>query len=97
MSASRLLIGAVTGFYVTLQHTAMARAMAFAAGVLLAVVVVDLVINARGAASLRWTVIGILCGAAVFRSVNWLLSQGGAQHRKRCGECVEQPKGAAAR
>ena len=44
--------------------------MTFAAGVLLAVVAVDLVINARGAASLRWTVIGLLCGAAVFSSVN---------------------------
>jgi zinc transporter, ZIP family len=66
--------------------------MTFAAGVLLAVVAVDLVINARGAAGLHWTVIGMLCGAAVFSSVNWLLSQGGAQHRKRCGECVEQPE-----
>src|SRR5215213_7437046 len=52
---------------------------------------VDLVIEARGAASLHWTVIGLLCGATVFSSVNWLLSRRGAQHRKRCGECVEQP------
>ena len=35
---------------------------------------------------------GLLCGAAVFSFVNWLLSRRGAQHRKRCGECVEQPK-----
>jgi ZIP family zinc transporter len=35
---------------------------------------------------------GLLCGAAVFSSVNWLLSRRGAQHRKRCGECVEQPE-----
>jgi ZIP family zinc transporter len=66
--------------------------MTFAAGVLLAVVAVDLVIEARGAASLQWTVTGLLCGAAAFSSVNWLLSLRGAQHRKRCGECVEQPK-----
>src|ERR687896_42938 len=46
---------------------------------------------ARGAASLHGTVMGLLCGAAVFSSVNWLLSRRGAQHRKRCGECVEQP------
>src|SRR5262249_52494293 len=87
VSASGLLIGAVGGFYVPLQHTTVARAMTFAAGVMLAVVAADLVINARGAASLHWTVIGMLCGAAVFSCVNWLLSQGGAQHRKRCGEC----------
>ncbi|MFY9608099.1 MAG: ZIP family metal transporter [Blastocatellia bacterium] len=92
LSASGLLIGAVGGYYTQLRHTAIARAMTFAAGVLLAVVAVDLVINARGAASLQWTVMGLLCGAAVFSSVNWLLSRRGAQHRKRCGECVEQPE-----
>jgi len=53
VSASGLLIGAVGGFYVPLQHTTIARAMTLAAGVLLAVVAVDLVINARGAASLH--------------------------------------------
>ena len=92
ISASGLLIGAVAGYYMPLQHTTVARAMTFAAGVLLAVVAVDLVINARGAASLHWTVMGMLCGAAIFSSVNWLLSLRGAQHRKRCGECVEQPE-----
>ena len=80
------------GYYASLQHTTIARTMTFAAGVLLAVVAVDLVINARGAASLHWTVMGLLCGAAVFSSVNWLVSRRGAQHRKRCGECVEQPE-----
>src|SRR5688572_7805463 len=69
--ASGLLIGAVGGYYTALQHTSIARAMTFAAGVLLAVVAVDLVINARGAASLHWTVMGLLCGAAVFSSVNF--------------------------
>jgi ZIP family zinc transporter len=92
LSASGLLIGAVGGYYTSLRHTAIARTMTFAAGVLLAVVAVDLVIDARGAASLHWTVAGLLCGAAVFSSINWLLSRHGAQHRKRCGECVEQPE-----
>src|SRR5688572_1528095 len=92
VSASGLLIGAVGGYYTELKHTTIARVMTFAAGVLLAVVAVELVINARGATSLYWTVIGLLCGAAVFSSVNWLLSCRGAKHRKRCGECVEQPE-----
>ena len=91
LSASGLLIGAVGGYYTLLQHTAIARVMTFAAGILLAVVAMDLVINARGAASLHWTVMGLLGGAAVFSSVNWLLSRHGARHRKRCGECVAQP------
>ena len=90
LSASGLLIGAVGGYYTTLQHAIIARVMTFAAGVLLAVVAMDLVFKARGAASLHWTVMGMLCGAAVFSSVNWSLSRRGAQHRKRCGECVEQ-------
>ena len=92
LSASGLLIGAVGGYYASLQHSTVARAMTFAAGVLLAVVAVDLVINARGAASVYWAVTGLLCGAAMFSFVNWLLSRRGAQHRKRCGECVEQPE-----
>ena len=92
LSASGLLIGAVGGYYTWLQHTTISRVMTFAAGVLLAIVAVELVIDARGAASLQWTVVGLLCGAAVFSSVNWLLSRSGAKHRKRCGECVEQPK-----
>jgi ZIP family zinc transporter len=91
LSASGLLIGAVGGYYTALQHRTIARIMTFAAGVLLAVVAVDLVIEARDVTTLHWTVIGLLCGAAVFSSVNWLLSQRGAQDRKRCGECVEQP------
>ena len=92
VSASGLLIGAVGGYYTPLQHAAIARAMTFAAGVLLAVVAVDLVINARSAASLHWMVTGMLCGAAAFSSANWFLSLRGARHRKRCGECVEQPE-----
>lgn len=91
LSASGLLIGAVAGYYTRLQHTAIARVMTFASGVLLAVVAVDLVYDARSAASLTWTVVGLLGGAALFSTVNWLLSRRGAQHRKRCGECVAQP------
>ena len=91
LSSSGLLIGAVAGYYAPLGHTTVARAMTFAAGVLLAVVAVDLVVKSRAAASLHWTATGLLCGAAVFSSVNWLFSRRGAQHRKRCGECVAQP------
>jgi hypothetical protein len=60
LSASGLLIRATGGYYTALQHTTIARAMTFAAGVLLAVVAVDLVIKARGAASLHGTVMGLL-------------------------------------
>ena len=92
LSASGLLIGAVGGYFTWLQHATIARVMTFAAGVLLAVVAVDLVLDDRGATSLYLTVMGLVCGAATFSFVNWLLSRRGAQDRKRCGECVEQPK-----
>ncbi|MGH7525543.1 MAG: hypothetical protein ACREMX_02445 [Gemmatimonadales bacterium] len=91
-SASGLLIGAVGGYYTWLQHTTIASVMTFASRRTSGSGGVDLVINARGATSLYWTVMGLLCGAAVFSSVNWLLSRRGAQHRERCGECVEQPE-----
>jgi ZIP family zinc transporter len=92
LSASGLLIGAAGGVYLSMQHTVVARVMTLSAGILLAVVAVDLVIYARASATLTWTVIGLLGGAAVFSSVNWRLSRHGARHRKRCGECVEQPQ-----
>ncbi len=91
LSASGLVIGALGGYFTSLRHSTIARVMTFASGVLLAVVAVDLVINARGAASLDRAVMGLLGGAAVFSSVNWLLSRRGARDRKRCGECVKQP------
>jgi ZIP family zinc transporter len=91
LAASGLLLGAVGGYYTSLQHTNIARTMTFAAGVLLAVVAIDLVINSRGATSLPMTVTGLLSGGAAFSSVNWLLSRYGAEHRKRCGECAVQP------
>ena len=91
LSASGLLIGAVGGYYLSLQHTAVARAMTLSAGVLLAVVAIELVIHARASASLSLTVVGLLSGAAVFSCVNGILSRRGARDRKRCGECVEQP------
>jgi ZIP family zinc transporter len=65
--------------------------MTFSAGILLAIVAVDLVGSARAAVDLQWTVFGLLGGGAVFSTLNGILSRRGAEHRKRCGECVEQP------
>jgi ZIP family zinc transporter len=91
LSATGLLIGALGGYYLPLRHTVIARVMTLAAGILLAAVAVELVVNARASAKLTWTVVGLLGGAAVFSSVNGWLARRGAQDRKRCGECVEQP------
>jgi ZIP family zinc transporter len=35
--------------------------------------------------------LSLLLGAAVFSASNALLARFGAAHRKRCGECVQQP------
>ena len=35
--------------------------------------------------------LSLLLGAAVFSASNALLTRFGAAHRKRCGECVQQP------
>ena len=91
LSAVGLLIGAVCGYSKSLKHSTIARTMTFAAGVLLAVVAVDLVTHARGVASAQRIVIGLLSGAGIFSFINWEISRRGAPHRKRCGECVEQP------
>ena len=76
LSASGLLIGAAGGYYAPLRHTTIARAMTFASGVLLAVVAVDLVVSARSATSLHWTVIGLLCGAVPLWLVPLLTAPG---------------------
>jgi ZIP family zinc transporter len=91
ISASGLLLGAAGGYYLPLQHTFIARVMTLSAGTLLAVVAVELVISSRAAASLTFTVVGLLAGGATFSCVNSALSRSGARDRKRCGECVEQP------
>ena len=85
LSASGLLIGAAGGYYAPLQHATIARAMTFAAGVLLAVVAVDLVINARGAASLHGTVTGtaVWRGGVQFRELAPLPPRGTASQTLR--------------
>jgi ZIP family zinc transporter len=35
--------------------------------------------------------LSLLLGAAVFSASNALLARFGAAHRKRCGECIQQP------
>jgi zinc transporter, ZIP family len=92
LSATGLLVGAAGGYYAPLGHSTVARAMTLAAGVLLAVVAVDLITDARRMASLYLNVACLVSGATVFSSVNWLLARQGAKQRKRCGECVKQPE-----
>lgn len=91
VAGSGLLLGAIGGYLTSLSHSAISRTMAIASGVLLSVVAVDLVGHARASAGLSWVVVSLLLGAATFSAVNVVLARYGAKHRKRCGECIEQP------
>ena len=92
LAGAGLLIGAAAAFFIELPHRVIAAVMGFGAGVLIAVLSVDLMEEAFAEGGALPTIGGFLVGALVFSSVNWLLSKRGAKHRNRCGGCVEQSK-----
>lgn len=86
-----LLAGAAAGMYAPLEHRGIARAMALGAGVLLAVLSLELLGAAtREGGAVRVTAAFAL-GAVAFSLANAWLARRGARDRKRCGGCVEQP------
>lgn len=87
-----LFLGAMVGYYVKLHHREIATIMGFGGGVLISILSFDLVEEAYGQTGFEMTAIGFLAGGIVFSTANWLLAKMGAQHRKRCGECVQQPR-----
>jgi zinc transporter, ZIP family len=93
LAGSGLLIGAVIAvtLYDVLSHRIIAAVMGFGAGVLVAVLSVDLMEVAFRDGGAGAAVAGLLLGAALFSAVNWWLARYGARHRNRCGGCVEQP------
>lgn len=92
LSASGLVIGAAiaVGFYERLSHRVIAAVMGFGGGVLIAVLSVDLMEKAFTRGGPLPSIIGLLLGAFVFSALNWRLARQGAEHRNRCGGCVEQ-------
>lgn len=96
LGASSLLLGAAVGYWLRLPHSAVAGAMAFAAGVLLALVSFDLIERSYQAAGLLPTSIGFIGGVALFTGCNQLLIRSGGQHRKRsgCNPCERQTSSA---
>jgi ZIP family zinc transporter len=86
-----LLIGAIAGAFSTIRHHAMAMAMSVGAGLLLAGVSLKVAADAIRIAGPASAALSLLLGAAVFSTINALLVRFGAAHRKRCGECVQQP------
>ncbi|GAB5536774.1 MAG: ZIP family zinc transporter [Rubricoccaceae bacterium] len=65
--------------------------MSLGGGLLVGAVTVDLSAEALDGIGPTWTILVLLSSAAVFSGANYIVSNRGARHRKRCGECVSQP------
>jgi ZIP family zinc transporter len=91
LAASGLLIGALVGYTERLPHRLIATVMGFGAGVLVAVLTLELVAESGERGSILATAIGFMSGALLFSLSNRLLEMRGAAERKRCGVCVPQP------
>ena len=91
LPAVGLLAGAIVGAFSRTPHRAIAMAMSVGAGLLLAGVSLSVAAEAIRIAGPVPAALSLLLGAAVFSASNALLARLGALHRKRCGECVEQP------
>ncbi|MGH7724422.1 MAG: ZIP family metal transporter [Candidatus Eiseniibacteriota bacterium] len=91
VSSVGLLIGAIAGSFSRMPHRAIAMSMSIGAGLLLAGVSLKVAADAIRIAGPVAAALSLLLGAAVFSASNALLAQFGAAHRKRCGDCVQQP------
>ena len=86
-----LLVGAIAGSFSRMPHQRIAMAMSVGAGLLLAGVSLKVAADAIRVAGPMAAALSLLLGAAVFSASNALLARFGAAHRKRCGDCVQQP------
>ena len=91
VSSVGLLVGAIAGSFSRLRHQRIAMAMSVGAGLLLAGVSLKVAADAIRIAGPVATALLLLLGAAVFSASNALLTRFGAAHRKRCGDCIQQP------
>ena len=90
LAASGLFIGALVGYTERLPHRVIATVMGFGAGVLIAVLTLELVADSGERGSVLATALGFMGGALLFSVGNWVLERRGAADRKRCGVCVPQ-------
>jgi ZIP family zinc transporter len=91
VSSVGLLVGMIAGAFSRLPHQRIAMAMSVGAGLLLAGVSVKVTTDAIRVAGPIAVALSLLLGAAAFSASNALLTRFGAAHRKRCGECIQQP------
>lgn len=86
-----LFFGAAAGLVVRFPHRGITCVMAAGAGVLIAAASLDLIVSAARSVGPLQVGLSLILGAAAFSVANALLATRAAKHRKRCGECVEQP------
>jgi ZIP family zinc transporter len=91
VSATGLLVGVIAGAFTRIPHQRVAIAMSVGAGLLLAGVSLKVTADAIRLAGPIAVALSLLLGAAAFSATNAFLASFGATHRKRCGECVQQP------
>ena len=91
VSSAGLIVGAIVGCFSRMSHRAIAMAMSVGAGLVLAGVSFKVAADAIQIAGPLPAAVSMLLGAALFSATNALLSRFGAAHRKRCGDCVQQP------
>jgi zinc transporter, ZIP family len=91
VSSVGLLVGAIAGSFSRMRHHSIAMAMSVGAGLLLAGASLKLAADAMRIAGPVAAALSLLLGAAVFSASNALLARFGAAHRKRCGDCIQQP------
>jgi zinc transporter, ZIP family len=91
VSSVGLLVGALAGSFSRMPHRAIAMAMSVGAGLLVAAASLKVTADAIRIAGPMAAAAALLLGAAVFSSSNALLARFGAAHRKRCGDCIQQP------
>lgn len=91
LSSLGLIVGALAGSFSNLRHREIALAMSLGSGLLLATASLQLAAEAIRIGGAVPAVVSLLLGASVFSAANTALARFGATHRKRCGECTEQP------
>jgi len=91
VSSAGLVVGMIAGTVFRLPHQRIAVAMSVGAGLLLAGVSLKVTADAIRLAGPVAAALSLLLGAATFSATNALLARSGAAHRKRCGDCVQQP------
>jgi zinc transporter, ZIP family len=65
--------------------------VAAGAGILIAAASLDLIVAATKAVVAVSAGFALVAGGAAFSTANLFLAKNAAKHRKRCGECVQQP------